>query len=166
MNSKIVTSVWVYMNERGIHLSRNSHSDLTMLLLLAGDVELCPGPSSKCYIYRKTMRENQSLECCFHCGNKSHIKCLVDKNEFGRERLFCHGCLQSNNCTTADLEGSCKPSTAKGPFTDIKDFLQARGIKIFHQNINGLASKKDVVEALLRETKRNIHILGLTETLE
>ena len=164
VNSRTVTSVWVYMNERGIHLSRNSHSGLTILLLLAGDIELCPGPSPKCYICRKTIWKNQSLESCFHCGKKSRVKCLVDKIEFGRERLFCRGYLQSNNSMTADVERSGEPSTVKGPFTDIKDFLQASGLKIFHQNINRLASKKDVVEALLRETNQNIYILGLTET--
>lgn len=164
VNSRIVTSLWVYKNERGIYLGRNCHSGLTVLLLLAGDVELCPGPCPKCYTCSKTIWKNQRSNSCFYCGNKSHIKCLIDKIEFGQERLFCRGCLPSDNNTTSNTEGNREPPTAKGPFTDINDFLRARGLKIFHQNINGLARKKDIVETLLRETEQNIDILGLSET--
>ena len=137
-----------------------------MLLLLAGDVELCPGPSRKCFTCSKTMRKKQSSDSCFHCGKNCHIKCLVDRIEYGHERLACHSCLHRNNTTTTTAvhEESCDLSTANGPFTDIRNFLQTRGLKIFHQNINGLASKKNIVEALLRETKQNIDILGLSET--
>ena len=164
--SHIVTSLWVYKNQRGIYFGSNCHSGLKMLLLLAGDVKLCPGPSRRCFTCSKTIRKKQSSDSCFHCGKNCHIKCLVDRIEYGHERLACHNCLHRNNTTTTTAvhEKSCDLSTANGPFTDIRNFLQTRGLKIFHQNINGLASKKNIVEALLRETKQNIDILGLSET--
>ena len=46
-NSRIRTSLWVYKQERRIHLDQKSYSGLSLSLILAGDVELCPGPSVK-----------------------------------------------------------------------------------------------------------------------
>ena len=68
VNSHIVTSLWVYKNQRGSYFGSNCHSGLKMLLLLAGDVELCPRPSRKCFTCSKTIRKKakfrQLLSLC------------------------------------------------------------------------------------------------------
>ena len=46
--SWIVTSLWVNRQENRLHLGQESHTGLTLLLLLLGDIELCPGPGMKC----------------------------------------------------------------------------------------------------------------------
>ena len=46
----------------------------------------------------------------------------------------------------------------------VKTFLQARGLKIFHQNVNGLTRKFDMVDHMLKETRGRIDIFGISET--
>ena len=72
-NSRITTSLWVYKRERGIRLCQHPHSGLSLLLILAGDVELWTGPSVKCFTCNKTIRKNKSLEKCFHCERNCHL---------------------------------------------------------------------------------------------
>ena len=47
VESFIPSSLWQFTPENGLNLRPTSASKL--LLILAGDVELCPGPSAKCY---------------------------------------------------------------------------------------------------------------------
>ena len=157
-NSRITTSLWVYKQERGIHLGQKSYSGLILLLILAGDVELCPGPSVKCFNCNKTIRKNQSSETCCHCESKCHLKCLVDVVEYGHEKLYCPVCVNINESRTSE------PSILNTLYDDVKTFLQARGLKIFHQNVNGLVRKIDIVDHLLKETSGKIDILGISET--
>ena len=51
--------------------------------------------------------------------------------------------------------------SAESNHTDITTFLQARRLKLFHLNINGLAKKIDDVKVLLLERKNYIDILEL-----
>ena len=84
---RIIPSLWTYKQDRGVTLGRSSHSGLYILLILAGDVEVCPGSGLKCFICSKTIRRNHSSECCSQCKRLSHLKCLKDKLLLGREIL-------------------------------------------------------------------------------
>ena len=42
-------TLWVYKQEKLIHLGQKSYSGLSLLQILAGDVKLCPGRSVKCF---------------------------------------------------------------------------------------------------------------------
>lgn len=42
-------------------------------------------------------------------------------------------------------------------------FLKQRGLKVFHQSINGIISKLDKIEILIGEA-RQIHVFAITET--
>ena len=58
---RIISSLWIYKSQKGICLSHTRA--LSVLLILAGDVELCPGP--KCFVCAKIIRKNQrSTDCC------------------------------------------------------------------------------------------------------
>ena len=69
-NSRICASIWAYKQEKGTFVGHNSqnHAGLQLLLLLAGDVEMCLGHSMKCFSRKKPIRKNQSSENCFICG--------------------------------------------------------------------------------------------------
>ncbi|XP_065071070.1 uncharacterized protein LOC135695815 [Rhopilema esculentum] len=158
-NSRICASVWVHKQEKGIHVLHNTrtHVGLQLLLLLAGDVEMCPGPCQKCITCKRPMRKNQSSDKCFACGQKLHLKCLVDQIENGCERVYCRSCL-------ADKQVNPDIQMTENIYNDITTFLQSRGLKLFHQNINGLAKKIEDLKLLLQETKHNIDFFGVTET--
>ena len=49
-------------------------------------------------------------------------------------------------------------------FENLFKELAVRGLKVFHQNINGLDSKIEMLKILLQETKKSIHLLGITES--
>ena len=88
----ITVSIWNYKQERGINL--RPISALMILLLLAGDIETCPGPCLKCNSCQKTIRKNQTLGCCSTCGNQLHMNCLLDMtNRQGKEKLYCSTCV-------------------------------------------------------------------------
>ena len=87
-NARVISSLWIYKQDKGITVRRNSHSGLNILLILA-DVELCSGPALKCFICSKTVRRNQRSDACSECNRLCHVKCLVDTDVYGCEMLFC-----------------------------------------------------------------------------
>ena len=52
----------------------------------------------------------------------------------------------------------------ESPYIKANSFLQARGLKVFHQNINVLLHKLACVELMMKETIKKLDILGITET--
>ena len=127
-------------------------------MILARDVELCPGPALKCFICSKTVRRNQKSDECSECNRLCHVKCLVDMDVYGCEMLFC---------STSALPAQ---STAEPYINDdliyerLKVLAKMQGLKIIHQNINGLMRKLGMVGILLKETDRAIDIFAITET--
>ena len=130
-----------------------------LLLLLSGDIKLCPGPCVKCPTCSKSIRKNQRKEKCLHCGNDVDLKCLVDKIAYGYEQMWCRSCIVKEA-----LEGEPVTRGNESIYQHLADFLKPQGLKLFHQNVNGLVNKLENVNILLMETKRNIDILGITET--
>ena len=147
--SWITTSLWIDKQERGIHLGRKSHADLTLLLLLC----------IKCLTCSKSIRKSECQEKWFQCGNVFHWKCPVDKIEYGHEKIFCRSCT-----VKVPLEGEPITPHNEYIYQYLADFLKPEGLKIFPQNINGLSNKFENVNIPLTETKRTIDILGITET--
>ena len=154
-NSHLVSSLWQYRVEKGLFI-RPKHV-IKILLLLAGDIEVCPGPCQKCGICSKSMRKNQSCKLCSGCGNKFHMKCLFDVIRNGTEKLYCALCYEARD--TAEPEPG-----VQNIYTDVNNFLKSRGLKFFHQNVNGLFRKLESVKILLEDTNKNIHIFGISET--
>ena len=60
-NSRKCTSMGVYKQEKGAYIGHNLHNNagLKLLLLLAGDVGMCPGPCDRCISCKKKMNRNQ-----------------------------------------------------------------------------------------------------------
>ena len=157
-NARIISSLWTYKQEKGITIRRNSHSGLNILLILAGDVELCPGPALKCFICSKTVRRNQRSDACSECNRLCHVKYLVDTDMSGCKVLFCSTCALSTQSTTEPC------INGDSIYERLKEFAKMRGLKIIHQNINGLIRKLGMVDILLKETDRAIDIFAITET--
>ena len=106
---------------------------LKMLLILAGDIELCPGPSRAiCKDCLKTIRRTQRQEQCEQCNNILHLKCLIESTENRIEKLICRGCLV---VPMENAEDDLLPVN----YRYLNDFLRCWGMKLLHQNINGYA---------------------------
>ena len=114
-------------------------------------------PMPEMHYMKKPMKKNQNSEKCFVCGEKFHLKCLVDQIKYGCERVYCR-------VSVVDKQVNPDIQTEDNIYTDIATFLHARGLKLFHQNINGLAKKIGDIKLLFQETKHNIDIFGVTET--
>ena len=128
-----------------------------ILILLAGDIETCPGPGPKytCPTCSKTIRKNQKFGCCDTCNSRCHMKCLTDILIERMESLFC------SLCRVEDLAGVESASFINDNF---RCFLGSRGIKIVHQNINGIIGKIDKLRLLVADSKQQIGIFSITET--
>ena len=88
------SSIWQYKQERGLFVSQSVA--LKMLLILAGDIELCPGPRRvKCKDCLKTIRRTQRQEECEQRNSIFDPKCLIliDSTENRVEKSICRGCL-------------------------------------------------------------------------
>ena len=131
-----ISSLWVFQQDKGIFLGQRTYSAITILLLLAGDVETCPGPGCKCYC-GKNIKLEHSTGICIACTEKCHIRCLVEKLQYGGERLFCRRCV-----LTLPQKKDNDAETAVVVYKALCDFLKMRGLKIFHQNVNGLFRKR------------------------
>ena len=100
---------------------------------------------------------------CCNCKGKFHLKCLFDSVEKGHEILLCSICNNASSDSsgpTGQTDGYIK----KCDRSQLNKFLKGRGFKIFHQNVDGLLDKVEEVQLLLEETRKDIHILGISET--
>lgn len=112
-----------------------------MLLLLAGDVEICPGPQRlknlKCCVCITGIRKSQTRNSCSGCEGIAHLKCLQDFNYNGPDESPCNMCCgKYEESICCDHEGN-----VQDPYLSLSINLAKRGLKVFHQNINGLLSK-------------------------
>ena len=64
--SFIYSSLWCYNLEKPIFVYKKY---FLCILLLAGDIEVCPGPTGRitCYGCAKTIRKNQTSGVCTNC---------------------------------------------------------------------------------------------------
>ena len=151
----VYPSLWVYKETRGLFV-RKTHF-MKNLLLLAGDVELCPGPACiKCACCTKTIRKNQSIGNCSGCGERCHLKCLKASFVRSMEKLYCHLCHVNNDENTGFNNAQVYPKLSR--------FTKTRGLKILHQNVNGLVRKIDQIKNFIGNCNKNIHIFGVTES--
>ena len=155
----ICSLIWQFRQERGLFV-RNRYL-VQMLLLLAGDVELCPGPKIlTCCTCMKGIRKNQSRDLCTDCEQISHLKCLKDYNNNGAEKLLCEMCSKVNDeVIYPDPEGNTQQC-----YSNLNIKLGKRGLKIFHQNINGLLAKVDKLRLFMKDTRKEIQVMGISES--
>ncbi|CAB4046261.1 Hypothetical predicted protein, partial [Paramuricea clavata] len=74
-------------------------------------------------------------------------------------KLYCP------SCAPIELDESCNTNTNNTCiFGKLNDFLKNKGVKIFHQNVNGLVTKIEKLRLMLQETSKRIHIFGITES--
>ena len=74
-----------------------------------------------------------------------------------QETLYCELCTREEPSKNEDLN-NYRPT-----FEKLNDFLKTKGLKLFHQNINGQVNKIDYVGLMLKETRGKTDILGLTK---
>lgn len=152
------SSLWQYQLNSGLKIQPKVA--LQILLLLSGDIEVCPGPSLKCSTCEKVIRKNQQRAKCEVCQDVFHSKCLFDKLEGNRELLFC------SICNVEEMRDYTQGSQDQDPqiLEKLKQYLGQKGLKILHQNVNGLLSKLNHIKVLLHDSGKNIHALGITES--
>ena len=139
------------------------------LLVLAGDLELNPGPvSNPCGLCQKGCRSNQRAIQCDQCDRWFHAKCLhMSQEEYSRLgepslTWYCHTCL----LPTADLNSVSTPvmiaseATPRNNSPPVK--IKSRGLKIAHLNIRSLLGKLDQLKLLM--SSKPFDILTLSET--
>ncbi len=132
----IYPSLWQCKQERCL-VARKA-SLLRMLLLLAGDVELCPGPKRSCQACWKTIRKNQNSGTCVSCHKDFHLKCMKDELQNNKEQFYCNVCF-----VNTDQEDELSANYDGGV---LNTFMKKRGLKMFHQNVNGIMNKLDQVK--------------------
>ena len=67
-----------------------------------------------------------------------------------KEKLYCPSCVPTENeSVNTNMNNTCI-------FEKLNDFLGNKGLKIFHQNVNGLVSKIEKLRSVLQETNINI----------
>ena len=138
----IYSSIWAYKQEHGLFVRKRYI--WRFLLLLSGDIELCPGPSRiTCSCCSKTIRKNQSIGICSGCSQRFHLKCLHDKLVHNKEILHCNACYSTDSQTNEDMESGNAQTYEK-----LSCFVKQHGLKLLHINC----------------MNKNIHIFGLTET--
>ena len=50
------------------------------------------------------------------------------------------------------------------PYPSLSINLEKRGLKVFHQNINGLLSKVDKLRLFMKDMCKNIQLMGISES--
>ena len=72
--------------------------------------------------------------------------------------------MLSSLCTCVNEDQQSHPMNSDMVYDKLKDFFLTRGLKILHQNVNGLVKKISVVDILLKGANGNIDIFTITET--
>ena len=144
----IYSSVWNYSKHEGMVVRLTGGCLRVLLLLICGDVEICPGPrtSTKCRLCSKTVRRNQANVCCVNCKEPFHLKCVgsgFDDSE------LCMVCTSQQEGGEEVQHTESEDSDVRRKICETEELLNKRGLKIFHENIRGLLLKKNGVEEFL-----------------
>ena len=144
----ILSSLWQFRQQNGMNL--RFKDALRILLIISGDVELCPGPLTKCNQCNKGIRKN--IIKCKSCIQKFHPRCF---KSVGSEKV-CFICLSNVAEKEPDqhVERNCP---------ELKTLLKSNGLKVLHLNIRGLLNNLPKLEEIFSSFK-NIDIFGVTET--
>lgn len=165
--------------------------DSTVQMMLAGDVELNPGPiKHPCSVCNRAVAINHRSLSCDTCSKRCHIKCggvqSTQYIEYQKKQQFtwiCPVCIrnsvhqlsqvearaqfQGNNQGRQDshVEGN-RAEDQRIFYDDLKTRLQQRGpyLNIAHINVNGLLTKKKLDEIRILLETTGIDCLGITET--
>ena len=88
----VYSSIWQLQAERKLFVRKEYL--LRILLLLAGDIEICPGPRNPiCATCSSGIKKSQSCAVCSSCKIKSHRKCMKDQLGKNAEELYCQTCF-------------------------------------------------------------------------
>ena len=69
------------------------------------------------------------------------------------ERFYCSGCCPA------------EPEYMFNIFDPLlSGFINKKGFKILHQNVNGIYKKLDQIKTFLSDSKNSIHVVGFSET--
>ncbi len=153
----ISSSLWQFKQEFGLNLKPKYA--MRILLILAGDIEICPGPRANCAGCFKVVRRCQGSKVCETCGELYHVKCLTDRFDGKMEKFYCSLCH-----VNTEHDNRTDRNTSVPLYPQLNSYLQKRGLKVLHLNINGLLGKIDQIRLLLTETGYNIHIFQVTES--
>ena len=145
--SFVCESIWGYKQSSALHMKPKGL--LKLLVILAGDIELNPGPCVTCTTCAKKIKRIQIKAKCKTCGVYYHAKCM--KENFG-EDIYCRLCYiypEESQYTNNDC------------YNELRSLMINRGLKILHQNVNGLLSKIDAIRLLCGSQNKNIHVFGV-----
>jgi len=144
------SSLWVYKQTRTYKLNLELRNATCLLLILAGDIELCPGPSVCGSCLKNISSKRQNVQC-FGCKQFFHKKCINVENINITHTCYCSLCYVNQDGGNVENQ-------------KLDWFACNRGLKFLHLNVNGLFNKIDQIRYLMNTTKRNIHLFGITET--
>ena len=148
VNLHFTSSFWQYYREKGISL--NPNLSLRILLILSGDIEVCPGPRARCTKCEKCFRRNTDQRSCINCHLKHHERCLS----------LVSGVLTCETCLLLEKNNQNEIPTQRW-LPELFDLCKLPGLKLLHQNIRGLFGKKDELQNII--LNHNIDIFGVTE---
>ena len=135
-----------------------SNGTFKLLMILSGDVELNPSPALTCSSCLKQIRRNQLKGTCQNCKQCFHIKCL---KENVNDTMFCNTCYIR---PTEPIEETRHDDRQSDCYDNLRSYIAKTGLKILHQNVNGLLSKIDMIREMFDSLNNNIHVLGVTES--
>ena len=135
-----------------------SNGTFKLLMILSGDVELNPSPALTCSSCLKQIRRNQLKGTCQNCKQCFHIKCL---KENVNDTMFCNTCYIR---PTEPIEETRHDDRQSDCYDNLRSYIAKTGLKILHQNVNGLLSKIDIIREMFDSLNNNIHVLSVTES--
>ena len=147
--------MWSYRKKYGLCFKSSRKSLLQLLLLACGDIETCPGPM-KCFDCKKKIEKRSTKVQCSSCESYFHSKCFWKDNE----EKSCNRCVFDNEENPENLGDVSNVSYL---LPELSELLSMKGLKILHQNINGLIRKKHLIQQILQNFK-GIYIFSLSET--
>ncbi len=105
----IYSSIWQLQAEKKLVVSKKYL--LRILLLLAGDIEICPGPRNPiCATCSSGIKKSQSSSVGSSCKMKFHLKCLKEQLVENSEELYCRTCfVEPGSDTESDHDSECAP---------------------------------------------------------
>ena len=119
----IYSSLWTNKETNLFWLRPHRQGFATLLLLLAGDIETCPGPASRkmCRDCHKTFRKNQRRSNCIQCNETLHLKCLVEDLNASTEGPKCQTCfLATAKCCGQPIREADGSGTENKYFAEFK----------------------------------------------
>ena len=161
----------IFLPAFGKHHMGSKGTNLLILIILAGDIEMNPGPRFQCRTCKKYCKAAEKAVECEDCEKRVHASCVnlgpveLQKIESGNDSWYCSNCKAESFMSDSEYEmmqtSNCTWICPKCDLFNFSDSFFNEQFNLESENRFDLLAKGHVTKSTETLTGKNSFISGL-----